>query len=182
MASRTFLEDAIRGRFLGLPNVCAVRARATGLAYREDDVRGARLEGNGVPEMLPADLAVDAMGGPEAAGLACGGRLDRSAPRRLLVALNYLSALFKRAQRPEERPLTRSVVRYAPSYAADGAVGAIENDQWIVTLGHTTTSVPAGLRCLPGRVRGQRQAMEQILHHGEPAQDSHHVNRGHPAR
>lgn len=109
-ASRPFLEEAIRARVLGLPNVSMVRAQATGLQYRGDEVSGVRYRTDDVPQVLPAGFVVDATGRASRLPdwLAADG-FDRPALRRLPTAINYTTAVFKRAQRPEDLPLAGCV-------------------------------------------------------------------------
>ncbi len=139
MASRPFLEAGLRARVLGLPNVLLRQAQATGLEYRGDEVCGVRYRSADGPRLLPADIVVDAMGRASRLPdwLAVGG-FDRPALRRLPAAINYTTAVFKRAQRPQDLPLTVSIARFSPPYATHGlagaAVAAIENDRWILTL------------------------------------------------
>jgi 2-polyprenyl-6-methoxyphenol hydroxylase-like FAD-dependent oxidoreductase len=63
---------------------------------------------------------------------------DRPALHRLPVSVNYATAVFKRAQRPEDLPLTWAAGPYSPPYPADGvggaAVNAMEDDQWMVSM------------------------------------------------
>jgi 2-polyprenyl-6-methoxyphenol hydroxylase-like FAD-dependent oxidoreductase len=138
-SSRTFLEDAIRARVLALRNVSVLRARATGLEYRGDEVRAVRYQSDGIPGELPADLVVDAMGrASRLSDWLFADGFDRPVPQRLPTVINYTTALFKRAQRPEELPVALSVARYNPPYPADGVavagVCAIEGNQWLLTL------------------------------------------------
>ena len=139
MASRPFVEATIRARVQGLRNVSVLRAQATGLEYRGDEVCGVRYRSGHRREVLPAGIVVDAMGRASKLPdwLSADG-FDRPALQRLPTAINYTTALFKRAQRPEELALTNSVALFGPPYPADGvavaAVSAIENDRWILGL------------------------------------------------
>jgi 2-polyprenyl-6-methoxyphenol hydroxylase-like FAD-dependent oxidoreductase len=139
MASRPFLEAMIRARVQGLRNVSVLRAQATGLEYRGDEVCGVRYRSGDLPEVLPADMVVDAMGRASRLPdwLAEHG-FDRPGLQRLPAAINYATATFKRAERPEELALTNSVARFSPPYPADGVavavVTAVENDRWTSTL------------------------------------------------
>jgi 2-polyprenyl-6-methoxyphenol hydroxylase-like FAD-dependent oxidoreductase len=138
-SSRPFLEAHIRARVLGLPNVSALRAQATGLQYRGDEVAGVRYGSGAVPEVLPADIVIDAMGRASRLSdwLSADG-YDRPQTQRLPAAINYTTAMFKRTRGPGELELTSSLARFAPPYPADGvavaAASAIEGDRWIVTL------------------------------------------------
>jgi 2-polyprenyl-6-methoxyphenol hydroxylase-like FAD-dependent oxidoreductase len=139
MASRPFMEAMIRARVQGLRNVSVLRAQATGLEYRGDEVCGVRYRSGDRREVLPAGIVVDAMGRASKLPdwLAADG-FDRPALQRLPTAINYATASFKRAQRPEELAVTNSVARFSPPYPADGVavavVTAIENDRWTSTL------------------------------------------------
>jgi 2-polyprenyl-6-methoxyphenol hydroxylase-like FAD-dependent oxidoreductase len=139
LASRPFLEARMRDRVLGLGNVRMLRGRATGLSYRGDEVCGVRYQADGASRMLPAEFVADATGRASSLAdwLAADG-FDRPALRRLPAAINYTTALFKRAERPEDLPLTSSAARFSPSYPVHGvagaAVGAIESDRWVLTL------------------------------------------------
>jgi 2-polyprenyl-6-methoxyphenol hydroxylase-like FAD-dependent oxidoreductase len=141
-ASRTFLENTVRDRVLGLPNISVLRAQATGLRYEGDTVRGVRYLSESGPEVRATDFVVDATGraGKLADWLAEGG-FDRPALERLAAPINYSTALFRRPQHVDELPVTLAAARNSPSYTADevamAALVAIEDGQWIVTLiGH----------------------------------------------
>ncbi len=58
--------------------------------------------------------------------------------QRLPTAVNYATALLRRAPRLEELPVLGSIARFVPPYPADGvavaAASAIEDAQWIVML------------------------------------------------
>jgi len=139
LASRPFLEAAMRGRVLGLPNVCVLPGRATDLLYRKDEVCGVRYQAHRTSGVLSAEIVVDAMGRASRLSdwLSAAG-FDRPALLRLPAAINYTTALFKRTRRPEDLALISSAARFSPPYPVDGvagaAVGAIEGDRWILTL------------------------------------------------
>jgi 2-polyprenyl-6-methoxyphenol hydroxylase-like FAD-dependent oxidoreductase len=139
MSSRPFLEARIRASVLGLPNVSALRAQATGLQYCGDEVSGVRYGSGAVPEVLPADIVIDAMGrGSRLSDWLSADGHDRPRTQRLDAAINYTTAMFKRARGPEELELTSSLARFGPPYPADGVavatVNAVEGDRWILTL------------------------------------------------
>lgn len=139
LASRPFMETAIRERVLQLPGVSLLQAQATGLDYSEDAVCGVRYNSGGDPGVLGASFVVDAMGrGSRLADWLASGGYDRPETRRLPAAVNYATALFRRARRPEELEFQSSIARFAPPYSVDGvavaAAQAVEDDRWIVML------------------------------------------------
>lgn len=139
MASRPFLETGIRTRVLGLPNVSVLRAQATGLEYRGDEVVAVRHTSDTGPEVLPAGIVVDAMGrASKMSNWLSEDGYDRPDLQRLPTAINYTTAVFKRPLGPEDLELTCSIARFQPPYPVDGvavaAVSAIEGDRWMMLL------------------------------------------------
>ena len=138
-ASRPFMETAIRERVLQLPGVSVLQAQATGLDYRDGAVCGVRYNSGGDSGVLEASLVVDAMGrGSRLAEWLATGGYDRPETQRLPAAVNYATALFRRARRQEDLPFQGSIARFAPPYPTDGvavaAAQAVEDDRWIVML------------------------------------------------
>jgi flavin-dependent dehydrogenase len=139
MASRPLLESRVRAGVLGLPNVSVLRSRATGLEYRGSEVVGVRCVGDDVSEVIPADIVVDAMGrASKLSDWVSADGYDAPPMQRLPIAINYATALFRRAHGPENLKITCSIARFSPPYPADGvavaAVNAIEGHRYIVML------------------------------------------------
>jgi 2-polyprenyl-6-methoxyphenol hydroxylase-like FAD-dependent oxidoreductase len=139
MASRPFLELAIRQQVAALPNVSLIRSRATGLEYRGNEVIGVRhVTGTG-PRVLRADITVDAMGrASRLSDWLSGDGYERPGLQRLPTAINYATAVFERDRGPGELELASSIARFGPPYPADGvavaAVNAIEGSRWQMLL------------------------------------------------
>ncbi|MFG2368596.1 FAD-dependent monooxygenase [Streptomyces mirabilis] len=139
MGSRPFLESRIRSRVLALPNVSTLSARATGFEYRDDAVSAVRYVVDGVEDVVSVDFVVDAMGRSsklsewvEQAGY------DRPRLQRLRTGISYATALFERADKPDDLDLACALGQFSPPSSPDGlavgAVNAIEDDQWLVML------------------------------------------------
>lgn len=138
-ASRPFMEARIREKVLGLPGVSVLQAQATGLEYRDGAVSGVRYTRDGDSGVLAAGIVVDAMGrGSRLTDWLAADGWDRPRVQRLPAAVNYATALLRRAPRAEELPVLGSIARFGPPYPAGGvavaAASAIEDDQWIVML------------------------------------------------
>jgi 2-polyprenyl-6-methoxyphenol hydroxylase-like FAD-dependent oxidoreductase len=138
-ASRPFLESRIRAHVMARPNVSALSAQASGLTYRGGAVSGVCYSAGGTAQVLEADLVVDAMGrASQLSDWLAADRYDRPRLERLPTAINYTTAAFRRAQRPEDLEVTGSIARFWPPYPADGvavaAATAIEDDRWLVLL------------------------------------------------
>lgn len=140
MASRPLLESVVRARVLALPNVCVLRAQATGLEYRGDEVAGVRCVRGGTPaQVVPSDLTVDATGrGSKLPDWLFDDGYDRPRMERVPCAINYATAMFHRPLGPQDLALTCSIARFGPPYPADGvavaAASAIEGSRWMVML------------------------------------------------
>lgn len=136
--SRPCLEAAVRRRVLALPNLDVVAA--DGLAPVLDEARrevvGLRIRRPGAaPEMLGADLVVDASGRGsqtpawlEANGF---GRPDEDAVR---VDVGYATRLFARRRGDLYDSFGAIVAGAPPTDKRYGCAMAIEGDRWMVTL------------------------------------------------
>jgi 2-polyprenyl-6-methoxyphenol hydroxylase-like FAD-dependent oxidoreductase len=138
-ASRPFMEARIRERVLGVPGVSVLRAQATGLEYRDGAVSGVRYSSGGDSGVLAADIVVDAMGrGSRLTDWLAADGWDRPQVQRLPTAVNYATALLRRATCLAELPVLGAIARFGSPYHADGvavaAASAIEGDRWIVML------------------------------------------------
>lgn len=138
--SRSLLELVIRRHVERLPNVdlrprCQVRA----LSATPD---GRRITGvvcgpeEGAPELLPADLVVDASGrGMPTLGLL--GELGRPLPEKSSIGVNitYSTAIFEIP--PGAPPDWKAVMTLpdAPSSKQRGVLFPLEDNRWMVTIG-----------------------------------------------
>ncbi|MFC7545388.1 FAD-dependent monooxygenase [Plantactinospora sp. GCM10030261] len=145
-ASRPFIEDLLRRRLRDLPNVSSVRGRATDLRFDGTAVTGVRYEtpdgpapgGAGGPatDTLDADLVVDAMGRASRLNdwLERHG-WDRAPLTRLVVNINYSTAVFRRT---EAKPDPVSVlVGSSPARGSEisgAGLTAVEDDRWMIML------------------------------------------------
>jgi 2-polyprenyl-6-methoxyphenol hydroxylase-like FAD-dependent oxidoreductase len=134
-ASRPFFESRMRARVLALPNISTVRARASGLRYRDDAVGGVLCTTEAGEDVVAADFVVDAMG--RSSRLSDWLEQDgyhRPALQRVPTGISYATAYFARLQTPEELELVNAIAQYAPGSGPDeiaaAGVNAIENDQW----------------------------------------------------
>ena len=135
-SSRPFLERQIRHRTLALPNVRVLTGRATGLDFDSGAVTGVRYQVGDTELTQSADLVVDAMGRAsklsdwlEHAGW------QRPPMRRMQTSVNYATGYFR--GRPDPGGLANAITRYGPRNASSiavAAVGAIEDDQWMILL------------------------------------------------
>ncbi|MFF2520695.1 FAD-dependent oxidoreductase [Streptomyces liangshanensis] len=138
-ASRPFLESRLRARVLALPNVSAVRSRATGLTYRDGAVSGVRHATDHGEEVLAADFVVDAMGrSSRLSEWVHADGYDKPRLERLASGIHYASALFERSTPAEDLSAACSLAVYSPPYPRGGtavaAVNAIEDDKWLALL------------------------------------------------
>jgi 2-polyprenyl-6-methoxyphenol hydroxylase-like FAD-dependent oxidoreductase len=139
-SSRPFLESVVRRRITRLPNVSFVRGRATGVEFAFGQAVGVRYEpaDGGRPMIESADFIVDAMGRSSR----LGDWLERSgwqkAPtRRMKIGINYTCACFRRTD--STPPVAAAIASWSlgrvPAGVSPGAIGAIEDDRWLVMLG-----------------------------------------------
>lgn len=139
-SSRPFLESLVRRRMMRLPNVSFVRGRATGLEFAFGRVAGVRYEpaDGGAALVESADFTVDAMGRSSR----LGDWLERSgwqkAPtRRMKIDINYTCACFRRSD--STPPVAAAIASWplgrVPAGVSPGAIGAIEDDRWLVMFG-----------------------------------------------
>jgi 2-polyprenyl-6-methoxyphenol hydroxylase-like FAD-dependent oxidoreductase len=134
-ASRPFIEGHIRRQVLRLPNVTLESGVTVDrLAYGDGRVRGVRIERDGAPATLRADLVVD-----------CSGRTSSAArwlddlgyPRPDVVEVRcdvrYATVLLRR--RPTDLDGTFAVTIGTPPHGKrSGFMVPIERDRWIVTI------------------------------------------------
>ncbi|GAA3628571.1 FAD-binding monooxygenase [Kineosporia mesophila] len=138
-ASRHLIEAAIRAKVLALPNVSVRHGRATGLRYTDGVVSGIDYVAEGTSQMLRTDFAVDAMGRPSRlSDWVAAADFDRPQLTRLESPINYTTAVFARADKAPDLPITCALSLFSPGHANAGvsvaAANAIEDDQWIVML------------------------------------------------
>src|SRR5262249_36549848 len=140
---------------LSLPNIEVMRSQATGLEYSGGSVSAVRCGSGAVTNVIPADFVVDAMG--RASRLSDWlSRDSYQAPRihRLPSRVNYVTARFKTAGRPDDLAVAGVATRWSPPYPIDGvalaSVSAIEHGEWLVLLAAYDDARPgdtlAGLR------------------------------------
>jgi len=137
-SSRPFLESLVRRRTLALPNVKVLTCRARGLEFRAGRVSGVRCGGAGEDEWVEeADFVVDAMGRASKLGdwLEKNG-WQRPAMRRMAINIDYATGYFRRT---EADPELAAAIAYrtptaTPPRVASGAITAIEDDRWLITL------------------------------------------------
>jgi hypothetical protein len=102
-------------------------------------VRAVRYVADGVEDVMIVDFLVDAMGRASklSAWVEQAG-YDRPRLQRLRTGINYATALFERADKPDDLDLACALAQFSPLSSPDGldvgAVNAIEDDQWLVML------------------------------------------------
>jgi 2-polyprenyl-6-methoxyphenol hydroxylase-like FAD-dependent oxidoreductase len=138
-ASRPFLEARIRARVVALPNVSILRARATGLQYRDGAVRVVRYVDDHAEKALEVDFVVDAMGrSSRLSDWVEQEGYDKPRIERLKAPINYACALFKRDVKAADLKVACSLGIFSPEYAIDGvsvvAANPIEGEQWLVGM------------------------------------------------
>lgn len=149
MASRPLIENEIRRRVSALPNVHPFRARAKGLRYGHNAVRGVACtlygsDGWGPERVLDVDVVVDAMGkGSRMSDWLERDGFDVPVVQRVPVGIGYTTALFTRPPDPREPPVACALDQFSvplttrlsshPDSSAGPialAVYAIEASQW----------------------------------------------------
>jgi 2-polyprenyl-6-methoxyphenol hydroxylase-like FAD-dependent oxidoreductase len=139
IASRPLLEARLRVRVLARPNVTLLRARVTGLRYRDDAVSAVVYEDDHGPGLLDTDFTVDAMGRPSRLSdwVAADG-YDKPGLERLPAPINYATAMFERQDPTSDLDIACALGLFSPGREIGGvsvaAANAIEDDQWIVML------------------------------------------------
>ncbi|MEV0218305.1 hypothetical protein [Streptomyces sp. NPDC050704] len=148
-SSRPFLESLVRRRTLALPNVKVLTCRAKGLEFRGGAVSGVRcgpVVGSVGDEWVEdADFVVDAMG--RASKLADWLEKDgweRPAMRRMAIDIDYATGYFRRTT---SDPELAAAIAYRtptaiPPRVASGAITAIEDDRWLITLANYGKQAP----------------------------------------
>lgn len=128
LATRPFLEAALRARTLAVPGVTVAHATATGLLEQGPDAVGGVLLREG---SLAADLVVDASGRSSRLPTWLA-RLGHPTPpeQRVDVDLGYATRLYRRTPGTAFSGVTVSTV---PRFRGGGCV-AVEGDRWLVTL------------------------------------------------
>ena len=139
MTSRLLLEDRVRARVLGLPNV-VVRQRCDALGLILDArgaVRGVRIswrDRDGAEEVLDADLVVDASGRGSRAP-AWLQAIGYGVPRidEIVVGLSYTTFDFVRTEPDDEAAAV--VVAATADCPRGGVVLPQPGGRWVCTLG-----------------------------------------------
>ncbi|MFH8462551.1 FAD-dependent oxidoreductase [Streptomyces sp. NPDC017991] len=156
-SSRPFLEALVRRRTLALPNVKVLTCRAIGLEFHGGAVSGGGVGGRAVSGVRcgpvtrrgaasgtgggewveDADFVVDAMGRASKLGdwLEKAG-WERPAMRRMAIDIDYATGYFRRTT---SDPELAAAIAYrtptaTPPRVASGAITAIEDDRWLITL------------------------------------------------
>jgi 2-polyprenyl-6-methoxyphenol hydroxylase-like FAD-dependent oxidoreductase len=144
LVSRPLLETAVRDRVLKLPAVTLIpKIEALGLVGRCDEshparrVIGVKTRGvrGGAPQVLQADLVVDASGRRSAAPLWLQALGYPQPPEEALrIGLGYTTRMYRR--RPNERVIGAKgcVIVGSPSHPRGGVLLQIEGDRWILSL------------------------------------------------
>ncbi|MEU6290361.1 FAD-dependent monooxygenase [Streptomyces sp. NPDC046988] len=140
-ATRTFIEEHIRGRVLALDNVRLLAGQAQGLRIRAERVYAVpyRDTDTGQAGELPADFVVDAMGR--------SSRLSHwleqqgwPAPRteRMHISLGYATARFHRGAELPDTVIAHATPgpanNYLPARCEPGALTAVEDQRWDVVI------------------------------------------------
>jgi 2-polyprenyl-6-methoxyphenol hydroxylase-like FAD-dependent oxidoreductase len=139
LASRPALEGHVRRRLLALPNVraienCAVQGLVT--AADRSAVKGVRVRiGNGVEQVVTADLVVDASGrgSSSPAWLEALG-YPRPGEERIEIGIGYTTRVYRR--RPADLGGKRAIVvaGSGPNWR-NGTILYQTEDRWIVSIG-----------------------------------------------
>ncbi len=138
LATRPFLEDALRARTRVLPGVeVDGPATVTGLVGRaRGPVTGVRIADRGGEREVPADLVVDASGRSSRAVAWLAG-LGHAVPDecRVDVDLGYATRMYRRepGSTPLGGPVLGITVSTIPRSRGGGCL-AVERDRWLVTL------------------------------------------------
>jgi 2-polyprenyl-6-methoxyphenol hydroxylase-like FAD-dependent oxidoreductase len=141
--SRPLLEALIREQVTAAPQVTVLRARATGLRYRDDRVHAVGYTTPGGEEgTLEVDFAVDAMGRSSrlSSWLGADG-YDQPRLERLEAPINYATTLFERTADVADLDEVGGLALFTPGFPSGGvsvaAAQPIEGKRWIVMLmGH----------------------------------------------
>ncbi|MFD5568552.1 FAD-dependent oxidoreductase [Streptomyces cadmiisoli] len=206
-SSRPFLEALVRRRTLALPNVKVLTCRVKGLQFRDGAVTGVRCgpvpgsgEGAGAAAeewVEDADFVVDATGRASKLGdwLEAAG-WERPAMRRMLIDIDYATGYFRRTT---STPELAAAIAYrtptaTPPRVASGAITAIEDDRWLITLANYGKQPPIRtleeFRKLCGelppvyREAVSGEALEDILtyHQADSRRRDYHLLKRFPAR
>jgi 2-polyprenyl-6-methoxyphenol hydroxylase-like FAD-dependent oxidoreductase len=139
--SRPMLEGSVRRRLLQLPNVrLRERCDVLELAFdrsqgRVTGVRVQSREGSDGPQIVNADLVVDASGRGSSSP-AWLDALGYSKPREEQIKINLGYATRQYRRLPEHlRGMRGAIIAACPPDWRFGAILAQEGDRWIVTLG-----------------------------------------------
>jgi 2-polyprenyl-6-methoxyphenol hydroxylase-like FAD-dependent oxidoreductase len=137
-ATRPVLESLVRSRVLAQPNVRAISAAATGLEISDHAVRAVRYVEGGREQTLDVDFAVDAMGrSSRLADWIERAGYQRPHLKRLRAEINYVTAVFERAEDANDIPITAAHSRPADPLkpeAQNAFAFAVEDQQWMVLL------------------------------------------------
>ena len=140
---RPLLETLIRQHITSIPNVSVLKARASGLQYRDDEVSAVHYvpttRADGDEQVVQADFVVDAMGRSSRLSKWLGDAgYDRPRLERLEAPINYASARFDRQETTAELKVSGVLELFTPDYPSGGvsvaAANAIEGQQWLVML------------------------------------------------
>lgn len=155
VSTRPFLEALVRRRTLAVPNIRLVAGRAEGLVHEGDRVVGARYLPDGAGPAGPAgptdpaapavtsvtedaDLVVDAMGRSSRLGdwLEQAG-WERPPMRRMPIALNYATAVFKHDPSITEAWNAVSLAAADPKADRPARIGGfllVEDSRWMILV------------------------------------------------
>jgi 2-polyprenyl-6-methoxyphenol hydroxylase-like FAD-dependent oxidoreductase len=196
--SRPFLESLIRRRTLESPNVKVLTCRARGLVFEGGTVTGVSCAAGTDEWVEEADFVVDATGRASKLGdwLEKNG-WERPEMRRMAINIDYATGFFRR---PPGEPELAAAIAYRtpaakPLRVATGAITAIENDRWLITLASYGNQRPIReldeFRFLCGDnmppVYGEAAAGEQLgeiltYHQAESRRRDFHLLKRFPAR
>jgi 2-polyprenyl-6-methoxyphenol hydroxylase-like FAD-dependent oxidoreductase len=172
LLSRPFLETAIRGRVLALPNVrVRENCEVNGLVSTQDRRRVTGIKTGG--EVIEAGLTIDTTGrGSRSPQWLEGIGYPKPLEERVQVALAYTSRFFRR--RPQDlNGDVAAVIPPTPHGKRGGVMLAQEGERWSVTLiSHFGKPAPEEL---PGFIEYARSLpapfIYQVIRNAEPASE-----------
>ena len=189
--SRGLLEYCVRQCTLEIPNLkFEVSTAVQGLIYENGQVRGVRIERDGVSDSISADLVVDA-GGRGSRAPRWLTELGFKSPEETVIGCDfaYTSAKFRK---PANYDAPEKVMLFGgppPKYPNGAGIGSIENDTWMVSLAGRFGQYPptdeAGFfefaKSLPTKrfyeLLKDAERISDITHHRFPTSVQRHYER-----
>ncbi|MFE4335403.1 NAD(P)/FAD-dependent oxidoreductase [Streptomyces sp. NPDC056831] len=145
-ATRPFIEEHVRRRVLGIPNIRIQAGQAQDLIIRGSRVVGVQYSAgeaagpaSGTGAELEADLVVDAMGRSSRLGTWLQNQGWDAAPmERMRIDVGYATATFKRGRELPETVIAHATPGpasgYQPTLCEPGAIAAVEGSRWAVAI------------------------------------------------